>query len=146
MKHIKEYSWFWDFLCGLVLDFVFLSLKKSDFSAYVKMCLRFGCLLQNWRLWGEMHFSHTLSICLCLPLLLFASFCAIISVSCSLLISVCPRPTFPSTTSQPLSLLQFAFSVWPWSLGFPLVLAFSSFLSLSTFVPHMNILILANSA
>lgn len=37
IKNIQIFFWLQTFLYGLVIDFVFLSLKNSDFGAYIKM-------------------------------------------------------------------------------------------------------------
>lgn len=38
IKNIQIFFWLQAFLYGLIIDFVFLSLKKSDFGAYITMC------------------------------------------------------------------------------------------------------------
>lgn len=57
-KNIKTFFWFWAFLCSLILDFVFPSLKNSDRSAYIKTCA--SCMTAFYSLhfliqilWGE---------------------------------------------------------------------------------------------
>lgn len=34
IKNIQMFFWLWAFLYGLIIDFVFLSLKNSDFGTY----------------------------------------------------------------------------------------------------------------
>lgn len=57
-KNIQTFFWFWAFLCSLILDFGFPSLKNSDLSAYIKThtscltaCYSLHFLIQI--LWGE---------------------------------------------------------------------------------------------